>query len=290
LFITIVLCSWCLGQAGSTCSASPNEAFAKPTHLSRPNYPPAAKAVHATGDVVVFVTVDSEGKVSTTSAEGGHPLLRKVAEIAASEATFEPVKADCRRLAILTFTFLTGPPELDELAISNPFHVQIFAYERPARKQTGGKDPCKDQRFMTLDGNAPTLSIKDALEFPECIEGRLIRLYGVYSAGFEGSVYGAPSDNDSAWVEFSPYYPITKKCSAAEAISVLKSPGGGTFGLVAYGILKTGGGFGHMNGWDTEFQVMCVDEMKKFSDVTVLLEYQKPNIQKQILDWYTRKH
>ena len=240
--------------------------------------------------MVVVVTVGPEGKASTVNALSGHPLLKKVAELAALQSTFDPSEQKCSRVSIVTFTFLIGPPEADQPVINGPFHMQIFAKERKVREHVAGKNPCSDLRFQAVGGEAPTMSIKDALEFPKCVEDKLIRLYGIYSAGFEGSVYGDPSNKESAWVEFSPYYSITKKCSRPKALDVLKSPSGGTFGLVAYGILKTGGEFGHMNAWDNEFQVMCVDEMKQFSDVTVLFEYQKPAVQKQILNWYDQKH
>jgi hypothetical protein len=296
LFAVVFLCPFSFGQETAQrtgvpiCSTSPNEAIAVPTELGKPLYPAAARAVRAIGDVVVYVTVDSDGRVLTASAQNGHPLLRKASEKAASESKFAPTSGSCWRVATLTFTFLTGPPESDEQAVNTPFRVAVFAYERRVRKLEGGKDPCKDSRFDAPEDDAPTLSIKDALEFSDCIEGKLVRLYGIYSAGFEGSVFGAPSDKDSTWLELSPFYPITKKCSSPEAMRAWKSPSGGTFGLVAYGTLQTGRRFGHMGGWDTQFHAICIDEMKKFSDETLLLEYQKPNVQKQILNWYNNKH
>jgi hypothetical protein len=223
------------------------------------------------------------------SIQGGHPLLRKAAENAASQSTFEPVKSDCDRVATLTFTFLTGPPESDGPA-TTPFHIQIFAQERRVRKLgLGGKDPCNDLRFMALDSEAPTLSMKEALEFPECVDGKLIRLYGIHRVAFENSDYYDPGGTGSAWLEFSPFYTLTKKCSSPGTLNLLDSKNGGTFGLVALGILRTGGGFGHMNGWDNKFQLMCIEDAKKFSNTGVLFEYQTPEVQKQILKWYKER-
>lgn len=235
LFVTAILASCCFGQedpAKSLCSAISDEVFAKPTKLIQPKYLPAAAAVRATGDVAVLVIVSPEGRVRTTSVQNGHPLLRKAAEIAASQTTFVPIKGNCDRVATLTFTFLTGPPQSADPA-TNPFHVQIFAQERPVRNLgVGGKDPCKDLRFMPLGGDAPTLSMKEAMEFPNCVEDKLVRLYGIYRVAFENSDYYDPDGTGSAWLEFSPFYTLTKKCSSPGTLNLLDSKNGGTFGLV----------------------------------------------------------
>ena len=65
---------------------------AKAISLPQPVYPPAAKAVRASGKVVVHVTVDEEGDVISARAISGHPLLRAAAEAAAREAKFSPTK------------------------------------------------------------------------------------------------------------------------------------------------------------------------------------------------------
>ena len=291
LILTLSPCSYCLAQdqnSLSTCSSTSGQVFAKPVDIIRPNYPAAAIAVRAIGDVLVEVTVSPEGKVSETSVQSGHPLLRKVAEIAASQSTFEPINIGCQRVSILIYSFLTGPPEFDYRE-SNPFHVQIFARTRSVNKLADGKDPCKDSRFLPLGNDAPTLSVTEAQEFPECVEGQLIRLYGVYRVAFENSDYYDPTGKSSAWLS-SPYYSITKKCGSQEALHVLKSKNGGTFGLVALGILKTGGSFGHMGGWDAEFQIICVEDAKKFYKDGVVFDYLPPEIQHQILSWYEKQH
>jgi TonB family protein len=53
-----------------------------------PKYPPAARAVRATGTVVVKVQLDSEGKVISALAESGHALLKKTSEISAKNWVF----------------------------------------------------------------------------------------------------------------------------------------------------------------------------------------------------------
>ncbi len=53
-------------------------------------YPPAAKAIRASGDVNVQVTIDEKGNVISANAVSGHALLRQAAENAARGAKFSP--------------------------------------------------------------------------------------------------------------------------------------------------------------------------------------------------------
>ncbi|HEX8163074.1 MAG TPA: cytochrome c oxidase assembly factor Coa1 family protein [Pyrinomonadaceae bacterium] len=62
----------------------------KATSLPTPAYPATAKAVKASGVVVVLVTTDEQGNVATANAMSGHPLLRASAEAAAKQARFTP--------------------------------------------------------------------------------------------------------------------------------------------------------------------------------------------------------
>lgn len=62
----------------------------KAASLPKPEVPPAARAVRASGAVTVQVTVDLEGKVVEAKAVSGHPLLRNSAEQAAKAARFAP--------------------------------------------------------------------------------------------------------------------------------------------------------------------------------------------------------
>ncbi|HVE57633.1 MAG TPA: TonB family protein [Pyrinomonadaceae bacterium] len=62
----------------------------KATNLVQPTYPPAAKAVRASGAVNVQVTIDEKGNVVSASAVSGHPLLRASAVAAARESKFSP--------------------------------------------------------------------------------------------------------------------------------------------------------------------------------------------------------
>jgi TonB family protein len=62
----------------------------KAISLPKPPYPPAARAVRATGAVSVQVTVNEQGNVISAAAVNGHPLLRASAVQAARQAKFSP--------------------------------------------------------------------------------------------------------------------------------------------------------------------------------------------------------
>jgi len=62
----------------------------KATSLPKPPYPPAARAVRASGAVSVQVLIDEGGSVVSASAVSGHPLLRAAAVQAARGARFSP--------------------------------------------------------------------------------------------------------------------------------------------------------------------------------------------------------
>jgi periplasmic protein TonB len=64
----------------------------KAISLPKPSYPPIARAAHASGTVVVQVTIDENGAVISASAVSGHPLLTQAAVNAARQARFSPTK------------------------------------------------------------------------------------------------------------------------------------------------------------------------------------------------------
>ncbi|MDQ4121060.1 MAG: energy transducer TonB [Acidobacteriota bacterium] len=59
-------------------------------NLPKPAYPPAARAIRASGAVNVQVLIDETGRVLSAQAVSGHPLLRAAAESAARQARFQP--------------------------------------------------------------------------------------------------------------------------------------------------------------------------------------------------------
>lgn len=80
----------------------------KATSLPKPAYPPIAKQAHASGTVVVQVTVDEKGNVVTARAVSGHPLLQATAVSAARGAKFSPTKLNgkpVRVTGVITYNF-----------------------------------------------------------------------------------------------------------------------------------------------------------------------------------------
>jgi protein TonB len=80
----------------------------KASHLPKPSYPPAAKAVGASGAVNVQVTIDEQGNVISAKAIGGHILLRAVSEDAARRAKFSPTtlsKVPVKVTGVIVYNF-----------------------------------------------------------------------------------------------------------------------------------------------------------------------------------------
>jgi TonB family protein len=77
--------------------------------LPKPPYPPAARAVHASGSVVVQVLIDEDGRVVSANAVSGPPLLRGAAEAAARGARFSPTMLSGQRVkvsGVITYNFV----------------------------------------------------------------------------------------------------------------------------------------------------------------------------------------
>jgi TonB family protein len=60
--------------------------------LATPTYPPAARAMRASGPVTVQIMIDEGGNVISAHAVSGNPLLRDSAEAAARRSRFSPVR------------------------------------------------------------------------------------------------------------------------------------------------------------------------------------------------------
>jgi len=80
----------------------------KAISLPHPVYPPIAKQAHASGTVVVQVTIDENGSVISAHAVSGHPLLQAVAVAAARGARFSPTKLSGQPVkvtGVITYVF-----------------------------------------------------------------------------------------------------------------------------------------------------------------------------------------
>jgi len=81
----------------------------KAISLPKPSYPPIAKQAHASGTVVVQVTIDENGSVISAHAVSGHPLLQAVAVAAARGARFSPTKLSGQPVkvtGVITYNFV----------------------------------------------------------------------------------------------------------------------------------------------------------------------------------------
>ncbi|MGH9819144.1 MAG: energy transducer TonB, partial [Pyrinomonadaceae bacterium] len=81
----------------------------KAISLPKPPYPPAARAVRASGAVSVQVVIDESGHVISASAASGHPLLRGAAVEAARGARFSPTLLSGQAVkvsGIITYNFV----------------------------------------------------------------------------------------------------------------------------------------------------------------------------------------
>lgn len=81
----------------------------KATSLFRPAYPPAARAVRASGAVSVQVLIDEGGQVFSAQAISGHPLLRSASTMAACESQFSPTLLSGQPVkvsGIITYNFV----------------------------------------------------------------------------------------------------------------------------------------------------------------------------------------
>lgn len=81
----------------------------KAISLPKPAYPPIARQAHASGTVVVQVTIDENGNVISARAVSGHPLLQAVAVSAARNARFSPTKLSGQPVkvtGVITYNFV----------------------------------------------------------------------------------------------------------------------------------------------------------------------------------------
>ncbi len=73
-----------------------------------PSYPPLAKAAHVEGTVIVEVTIDEQGNVTSARALSGHPLLKDAAVSAARGWRYKPTflgGVPVKVVGTLTFNF-----------------------------------------------------------------------------------------------------------------------------------------------------------------------------------------
>jgi TonB family protein len=98
--------------------------------LAKPVYPMAARAVRASGEVVVIVKINQEGNVVSAKAVSGHPLLRAASEKAAMKSRFAASENIAERDAKLTFVFLDWVKEKENIKrFAAPCRMEVIGEE-----------------------------------------------------------------------------------------------------------------------------------------------------------------
>ena len=95
-----------------------------------PMYPPIARAARVGGEVLVEVSIDRGGAVSSAKAIFGHKLIRTSAEAAAKQWRFAPLTdSSGEHRAVLTFAFRLMPrcTAVENLTsiFSPPYKVEV---------------------------------------------------------------------------------------------------------------------------------------------------------------------
>ena len=157
------------------------------------------------------------------------------------------------------------------------------------RTSDSQKDPCEWIKILLASSEPLAFSLSTIYKQPECFNGKLVRVVGIYRIAFENSDLYAPTGEGSSWLTFDPFYPVAKRCSSPDAWKLLDRKGGGTFGIVAMGIFNFGGRYGHLGGWGSQFQIICLEEGKEFSKPGTGFDAQSEKAKKQILAWYVKK-
>lgn len=108
------------------CQTASGVPFPKVISIPKPPFPPAARAVHAFGEVIVSVKIDKDGKVISAQAVSGHPLLRQTSVVAAKQSLFETSENSAEREANLSFVFINRSDKTKEVKhYSNPFRIEV---------------------------------------------------------------------------------------------------------------------------------------------------------------------
>ena len=148
-------------------------------------------------------------------------------------------------------------------------------------------DRCESISVQLTDPDGADFTLADINKNPGCFENALVRLRAIYRVGFENSDLYDPVDITArAWLDLDKFYPAIKRCGDASALSTITRKNGGTFGTVALGILKTSSHYGHMGGWNREFQVICIEKAVLLSKSWAVFGSQPSNTQSKIVDWY----
>ena len=97
----------------------------KVVEYKAPVYPPAARALSVLGDVAVNVVIDKDGKVISSIAKTGHPVLKQACEKAANEWRFKADKNREQREAKITFSFSWAKGDKAGIKFKKPYRLKV---------------------------------------------------------------------------------------------------------------------------------------------------------------------
>jgi hypothetical protein len=111
---------------------------------------------------------------------------------------------------------------------------------------------------------APTISYCELLREPNLYQGKFVRVAATWNYGFEWSYLyhrECMSRVNKAWVEF-----VDEDAGCQQTKKVTKRLKDGfdnKADVVAVGTLSGGGGYGHMNGYQYQFTIKCLEGAKQ---------------------------
>jgi hypothetical protein len=136
--------------------------------------------------------------------------------------------------------------------------------------------------------DSPTFRVAEVTQKPECFDGAFFRVVGIYRVSFENSDLYDPKDEKArAWLSTERFHSAVKRCSG-DALKSLNRELGGTWGFTALGIMNTRGRFGHLGGWENQFDVICIENAELLSKEGNVFSSQPTAVQNRIVDWLNK--
>lgn len=167
---------------------------AKPICLPKPKYPATAKAVGASGDVQVQMTIDENGKVIEAKAITGHTFLKIAAEKAALQAKFEPILIGgkpIRITGIIVYKFaMDGKEETPDILNDKPEQLGMlnsYAYYLPMPKSPWGN-------YKVSKESSIGVQVKVDLQTGEVVEANAIYGFPLFRKAAENAALQAKFD------------------------------------------------------------------------------------------------
>lgn len=153
------------------------------------------------------------------------------------------------------------------------------------------------------------------LKEPKCYDGMFVRTIGFFLQAFEVSKLFCLDCQPTGvtWVNTENFYAAMKRCTSAENLKKLRSKDEATFGVVVLGVLKTrlgfndltppkdigskrmsdlvrGGGYGHMNAYDSEFSPICFEQVEVFNNEYLTDSAEGEKTLKKMKQWYKKAY